>query len=222
MNRKKAPYSNFFAVFVVLGGIFLQAMPVHAEHDTSLRTDLNLSYRINPQFQAVSYIFFQANDEMTIFDYTEWGIGLRYQTPVPWLSFLVYYQQGYTKGEDRQWRLEQKPSLNLNLHATFFTVKFSNQLRYEYRMTPDWDNYRIKNTLTITRPVWQVEPLISWELFYENREKAVMLHRLKFGISKDIGSHVSAGPYYRMDFSNTTRRWEWTRQLIGFHVTFRY
>ncbi len=193
-----------------------------AEHDTALRTDLNFSYNFNRQFRAVSYVFFQADDEMSILDYTEWGIGLRYQTSLPWLSFLIYYQQGYTKGEDRRWRLEQKPSVNLNLQATFLAVNFSNQLRYEYRITPDWNDFRIKNTFEITHRVWMVEPCISWELFYENYDKAIMLNRIKFGINHDVGNHVSLGPYFRMDFSNVNRRWEWTRQLIGFHVTFRY
>lgn len=202
--------------------MFLRAPYLYAGHDTSLRTDLNFSYTFNEKYSAVSYVFIQANDEMSNYDYTEWGIGLQYQTPVAWLSFLAYYQQGYSKDEDRHWLLEQKPSINLNLSGDFFKFKVSNQLRYEHRITSDWNDARIKNTLNISRPDLFLQPYAGWELFYENRDKAVMLNRIKVGVNHNIGAHVSVGPYFRMDFSNMNSRWEWTRQLIGLQMTIKY
>jgi hypothetical protein len=192
------------------------------DRDTSLRTDLNFNYKINEQFQSAFYLFPQANDDISNYDYIEWGIGMQYQTPLTWLSFLVWYQQGYSKNDDRSWSLEQRPSINLNTSTTLYNFKISNQIRYEERIRSDWHDYRIKNTLVISRPDLFFQPSIGWELYYENGDKAVMLNRIKFGISKNIGNHVSLGPYYRMDFSNVNSRWEWTRQLIGFQVTINY
>ncbi|HOQ72101.1 MAG TPA: DUF2490 domain-containing protein [Smithellaceae bacterium] len=187
-----------------------------------MRTDLNFSYKFNEKYRAVSYVFVQANDEMSNYDYTEWGAGLQYQTPAAWLSFLAYYQQGYSKDDDGHWALEQKPSINLNLSKIFFNFKIFNQIRYEYRITPDWNDARIKNTLNISLPDLLLQPYVGWELFYENRDKAVMLNRIKAGINKNIGAHVSVGPYFRMDFSNVNSRWEWTRQLVGLQMTINY
>ncbi|MDD2275012.1 MAG: DUF2490 domain-containing protein [Smithellaceae bacterium] len=187
-----------------------------------MRTDLNFSYKFNEKYRAVSYVFVQANDEMSNYDYTEWGAGLQYQTPAAWLSFLAYYQQGYSKDDDGHWALEQKPSINLNLSKIFFNFKIFNQIRYEYRITPDWNDARIKNTLNISRPDLFLQPYVGWELFYENHDKAVMLNRIKVGINKNIGAHVLVGPYFRMDFSNVNSRWEWTRQLIGLQMTINY
>ncbi len=200
----------------------LYAQNLYADHDTSLRTDLNFNYKINEQFQSVSYVFLQANDDMSNYDYVEWGIGMQYQTPLTWLSFLVWYQQSYSKNDDRSWSLEQRPSINLNTSTTIFSFKISNQIRYEEKFRPAWHDYRIKNTLVISRPDLFLQPSIGWELYYEHSDQAVMLNRIRLGISKNIGSHVCLGPYYRMDFSNVNHHWEWTRQLIGFQVTINY
>jgi hypothetical protein len=221
MKRKIGYLSCVISVILLL--LMLLHVPVlYAGHDTSLRTDLNFSYTFNEQFRAVSYVFIQANDEISNYDYTEWGAGLQYQTPVAWLSFLAYYQQGYSKDDDSHWLLEQKPSINLNLSQTFFNFKFFNQIRYEYRITPDWNDARIKNTFHISRPDLFLHPYVGWELFYENRDKAVMLNRFKVGVNHNIAEHVSVGPYFRMDFSNINSRWEWTRQLIGLQMTIKY
>ncbi|MEE9911777.1 MAG: DUF2490 domain-containing protein [Deltaproteobacteria bacterium] len=222
MKRRKSPFRH--GIMIVSGMLLICfcASCLYADHDTSQRTDLNFSYTFNEQFRAVSYVFLQADEHVSNYDYAEWGIGLRYQTPVTWLSFLVYYQQGYAKDDDRHWLLEQKPSINLNTQVNLFDFRIANQIRYEYRITPGWHDYRIKNTLEIIRPGWFITPCVGWELFYENRDKAVMLNRFKFGISRDIGGHVSTGPYYRVDFSNVNSHWEWTRQLIGFQVTIKY
>jgi len=222
MERAKRPLRFSLAVLSGILLVWLGASRVYAEHDTSLRTDLNFSYTVNDRFRAVSYVFLQADDDITNYDYVEWGVGLRYQTPLPWLSFLVYYQHGYAKDEDRHWSVEQKPSLNLNLTAPFFAFRIFNQIRYEHRITEDWNDFRIKNTLEISLPGRMVEPSIGWELFYENSDKAVMLNRIKFGVSRDIGKHISLGPYYRVDFSNIDSRWQWTRQLIGLQMTLKY
>ncbi len=49
-----------------------------------------------------------------------------------------------------------------------------------------------------------------------------MLNRLKIGINVAISRYVSAGPYYRMDFSNVDRSWEWARQLMGVQLSINY
>ena len=195
---------------------------LYADHDTSLRTDLNFNYTIDEQFQSLSYVFLQTDKDISNVDYLEWGIGLQYQTPVKWLSFLVYYQHGYSKVEPDNWLLEQRPSINMNTSATFYYFKISNQIRYEYRFAPDWNDYRIKNTLTISRPDIFLQPSICWELYYENRDKAVMLNRIKFGVTQNIDKNISFGPYFRVDFSNIDHEWEWTRLLMGIQLTLKY
>lgn len=205
--------------------IFL--MSVHspclaADRDTSLRTDLNFNYTINEKFRSATYAFVQANKDVSNLDYFEWGTGLQYQTPLKWLSFFVGYQQGFSKVEPSNWSLEQRPSINMNTSIIIGNFKISNQIRYEYRFTPDWNDYRIKNTLEVSLPDVFLQPYICWELYYENRDKALMLSRTKFGIIKNIGNHISMGPYYRIDFSNIDHGWEWTRQLFGIQLTLKY
>jgi len=99
----------------------------------------------------------------------------------------------------------------------FHHFKISNQIRYEYRFTPDWNDYRIKNTLEISRPDIFLQPYIGWELFYENRNKDFMLHRIKFGIVKNISENVYLGTYYRIDFSNVNDEWEWKNNSSAFN-----
>ncbi len=187
--------------------------------DTSLRLDLNANYRLSERFRSTSYVFVQANDYMSRYHYTEWGTGLECGSALKWLSFLVYFQQSYSYDDRRNWLAEHKPSMNINTRTTFLGYRISNQLRYEYRMTPDWNDYRIKNTLEIGRPDLFLQPAVGWELFYENRDGAVMLHRIKFGVTRMMNRYVSMGPYYRIDFANENHRWELTRHLVGFHVT---
>lgn len=213
---------RYSIAMAMLSFMYLNAPCLCADHDNSLRTDLNFNYTINDEFKSVSYIFLQADKDMSNYDYIELGTGLQYQTPLSWLSFLLWYQQGYAKDEDRHWLLEQKPSININTSFTLARFKISNQIRYEYRITPDWNDYRIKNTLEVARPDIFLKPYVGWELFYENHDRDVTLHRIKFGIMKDIDSHVSLGPYYRIDFSKTDRQWEFSRQLIGFQCTINY
>lgn len=195
---------------------------VYADHDTSLRTDLNFSYTLDQNFRSVSYIFLQADNDMSDLDYLEWDTGLQYQTALPWLSFLLYYQQGHSRSEENNWLIERKPSLNINTSAIFHHFKISNQIRYEYRFTPDWNDYRIKNTLEISRPDIFLQPYVGWELFYENRNKDLMLHRIKFGIVKNTSENVYLGTYYRIDFSNVNDEWQWRKQLIGIQLSLKY
>lgn len=195
---------------------------LYADHDSSLRTDLNFSYTLNDKFKSVSYLFLQANQDISNLDYFEWGTGLQYQTTLPWLSFLVYYQQGYSKVDPDNWSLEQRPSININASDTFYHFKISEQIRYEYRFTRDWNDYRYKNTFEIARPDIFLQPYVGWELYYEHRDKAFMLSRVKFGIIHKIDNNISLGAYYRVDYSNNDDKWEWTRQLIGIHLNLNY
>jgi hypothetical protein len=167
-------------------------------------------------------LFLQANQDISNFDYFEWGTGLQYQTTLPWLSFIVYYQQGYSKVDPDNWSLEQRPSININASDTFYHFKISDQIRYEYRFTRDWNDYRYKNTFEIARPDIFLKPYIGWELYYEHRDKAFMLNRIKFGIIHKIDSNISLGTYYRVDYSNNDDTWKWTRQLIGIHLNLNY
>jgi hypothetical protein len=202
--------------------LLINAPCLYADHDTSWRTDLNFHYKINDKFRSVSYLFLQADKNVSNFDYFEWGTALQYQTDIPWLSFLLYYQQGFSKIEPDNWLLEQKPSISMNTSAVFSHFKISNQIRYEYRFTPDWSDYRIKYYLEISCPNLSLQPLIGWEMFYENRDKAVMLNRIKFGVIKNVNENVSFGAYYRIDYSNSNHEWEFTRQLIGLQLTLKY
>ena len=165
MRQRKSPLPY---VIIIIPGLLLVCFNVpclYADHDTSLRTDLNFSYTFNEQFRAVSYVFIQADENISNYDYAEGGIGLLYQTPLTWLSFLAYYQQGYSKDDDSHWLLEQKPSISLNTSTTLLRFKISNQIRYEYRIAPEWHDYRIKNTLEISRPDIFLQPYIGWELY---------------------------------------------------------
>lgn len=213
---------NITVIVISISFICFASQGLCADTDTSLRTDLNFNYTINEKFRSVNYIFLQADKDMSNYDYVELGTGLRYQTSLNWLSFLVWYQQGYAKDENRSWLLEQKPSINVNTVVTLLRFRVSNQIRYEYRMTPDWNDYRIKNTLEIARPDVCLQPHAGWELFYENHDRNVMLNRFKFGIIKAVGRHVSLGPYYRLDYSRVNHQWKLTRQLFGFQVTVNY
>lgn len=218
MEQRKNPLRYALILFSGFLWICVDAPFLYADHDTSLRMDLNFSYTFNEKYRAVSYVFIQADDEMSNYDYTEWGVGLQYQTPITWLSCLVFYQQGYTKDDGRHWELEQRPSINLNASTDFFNFKIYNQIRYEQRIRADWNDFRIKNTLTISRPDLFLQPYAGWELYYENSDKAFMLNRIKLGIVKNIDKNISVGPYFRVDFSNSNHQWEWTRQLIGFQL----
>ena len=88
-------------IILMLLFLYFTTPCLYADHDNSLRTDLNFYYTINEQFRSVSYVFLQADKNMSNYDYIELGTGLQYQTPLTWLSFLVYYQQGYSKDDDQ-------------------------------------------------------------------------------------------------------------------------
>ncbi len=223
--RPQKRFSGTSCRFIGAIGCLVLFFPVclEASHDDALRTDLNFHYAVNDHFRLTSYLFIQANDHLSNYDYTEWGAGLTYQTQLPWLSLLAYYQQGHCKNEPDDWRVEYKPSLNLNLSKTFPPFRLYNQIRYEYRFTPEWNDFRIKNYLEVSAPEFFLQPLIGWELFYENHNREVTLNRVKFGVSKKLTDHLAVSPYYRMDFAkNNDGRWEFIRQLFGFSITLKY
>jgi len=194
---------------------------VYADTDNSLRTDLNFQYTINDKFRFLSYVFMQADRDMSNYDYLEWGTGIVYQTPVKWLAFVFYYQQGYTKSEPGKWLLEQRPSININFSTAIHNFKITNQIRCEYRINDDWHDYRLKNYLEIARPDIFLQPYCGWEMYYENYNRQITLNRIKFGIMKEIDKYISMGPYYRVDFANVNDHWELARHLFGFQVTIK-
>jgi hypothetical protein len=221
VKRIESLLHHSFKIILMLF-VYFNTPCLYADHDNSLRTDINFNYTINKRFLSTSYVFLQGDKDMSNYNYVELGTGLQYQTSLPWLSFLLWYQQGYSKDDDSQWRLEQKPSININTSVMLDCFKISNQIRYEYRITPDWNDYRLKNTLEIARPDIFLSPYIGWELFYENHDRDVTLNRIRFGIIKNVDSHISLGPYYRVDFSKIDHHWEFIRQLVGFQVTINY
>jgi hypothetical protein len=150
------------------------------------------------------------------------GHGTAVSDAFKWLSFLVFYQQGYSKNDHGSWYLEQRPSINMNLSTNISPFKISDQIRYEYRINSDLHDYRIKNTLAVSCPDVFLRPSVGWEMYYEHHYKEVTLNRIKFAVTKDINRHFSLGPYYRIDFSKVDHEWKFARQLIGFHVTINY
>lgn len=212
-----------YIVKIILILLLLQsgATFLYADYDTSLRIDMNLTGGINDKFQLVSYLFHQINKNISQYNYIELGTGLVYQTPLPELSFLVYYQQAYSKSGGREWLIEQKPSINMNTSAVLSHIKISNQIRFEYRIQDDWHDFRIKNTLTTSLHDILLHPYIGWELFYENHFRDSLLNRIKFGIIEKVYANISLGTYYRIDFL-AKKQWEFTRQLVGFQVALAY
>lgn len=214
------PNKSIIVPFVL--GICFISRGLHAGHDTSLRLDQNFYGTIDERFLLVSYLFHQINDDVSDYDYIEFGTGLQYQSPAVWLSFLVFYQQSYTETVDEGWLVEHKPSVNVNTSVTYPRVRISDQIRYEYRFTPEWRDYRIKNYLKISLHDTFLRPYAGWELYYEDHEKAIVLHRILLGISERLYGSVYPGIYYRVDIMRIEGRWEFSRQLIGLQVTIRY
>ncbi len=213
---------KLFTLCIIIIHQYCMNGSLYAEHDNSLRIDQNFYGTIGEQFQLVSYFFEQKDRDMSEYDYFEFGIGLQYQTPLTWLSILPYYQQSYTRGNDDRWLMEKKPSININTSFIISHLKIYDQIRYEYRITPEWEDYRIKNYLEFSLHDIFLQPGLGWELYYEDHDKDIMLNRIKFGISRNVYTSITLGTYYRIDFAKINDRWEFTRQLIGFQVTLKY
>jgi len=195
--------------------------PLHAGQDASLRLDLNFSHAFNRDFQSVSYLFFQANDGMSNFNYNEWGSGVLVRTRKEWLALLFFFQVGCSKTDNGNWRSEHRPSVSVVLTKKVRRLQLTNQLRYEYLFGPVGYDYRIKNTAGLSLPDLPLQPSLGWEMYYEHRDGAVVLHRFKVGITRKISKHVSIGCYYRMDVAGPVHARALSRQLAGFHLSFR-
>ncbi len=213
-------YNTTIILFLLF--IFFFSPCLFAEHDNSIRIDQNIYCTIDDRFQLIYYTFEQIDKDMSDYDYFEFGMGLQYQTLLTWLSFLAYYQQSYSKSDDNSWLIEKKPSINMNTSINLSYFKLSNQIRYEYRITPEWHNYRIKNYLEISLRDIFLHPYTGWELYYEERNKAFMLNRIKIGIVENVYKSVYLGIYYRTDYSKINNQWEFSRQLIGIQVLLKY
>lgn len=195
---------------------------LYAEHDSSLRIDQNIYCTIDKQFQFQYYVFEQFDKKMKDYDYFEFGTGLQYQTPATWLTFIAYYQQSYSENYDNTWLIEKKPSISMNISFIVYYFKFSNQIRYEYRIATEWHNYRVKNYLKISLYDKFLQPYTGWELYYEDRDRQFMLNRIKIGINGNIYKSISLGTYYRIDFSKINNQWEFSKQLIGIQTILKY
>ena len=222
MQKKcnRLPYiaGVFFGIFFMICG----AECLYAGHDNSIRVDQNLDCAIDERFKLTSYIFHQMDDNVTDYDYLEFGTGLNYRTPVEWISLLFYYQQSFSKEDNGNWSVEKKPSVNVNGSFVVSRLKIYNQLRYEYRITPDWHDYRIKNYLEFSLYDIILKPYTGWEAYYENHEKNVTLHRIKIGIIENVYTNLFLGAYYRFDFSKSDNGWKFSRQLLGFVITMKF
>lgn len=208
--------------FIIVIYPYYMLRNLYADHDNSLRIDQNYTLTIDDHFQLINYMFQQFNKNISDYSYIELGTGLQYQTPLTWLSFLVYYQQSYSKGDDNTWLLEQKPSINMNTSVILSHFKISNQIRYEYRITTEWHDFRIKNYLVISLHDIFLHPYIGWELYYEDQDKDIMLHRIRFGIINKVYSNIYLGTFYRIDFSKIESHWEFSRQLIGIQIAIKF
>ena len=200
--------------------VLLLALPVFADAaETSLRIDQNLSLKLDAHFALKFYVFHQLNKDISDFNYTEMGTGVQYRTPLSWLSLLAWYQQSFSEDDAGTWGMEKDPSINANISLTAGPFTVSDQLRWEYRFTPDWKDWRIKNTLQLALNAIPLKPYLGWELYWEHHDSDFMLHRFKLGISHPVYKSLTLGAYCRFDISQSTGSWVHYRRCIGLSCT---
>lgn len=187
--------------------------------ETSLRIDQNINLKLDTAFSLKFYIFHQINSDVSDFNYTEMGTGLQYRTPLPWLSLLAWYQQSFSEAAAGTWGMEKDPSINAIVSFTAGPLTVNEQLRWEYRFTPDWKDWRIKNTLQLTMGAVPLKPYLCWELYWEHHDQDFMLHRFKLGISHNVYKSITLGAYCRFDVSQSTGSWVHYRRCIGLSCT---
>lgn len=215
MTTTTARPCRLLAVLVLL--LALPGMAPAAEN--SLRIDQNINLKVDAHFTLKFYIFHQLNRDVSDFDYTEMGTGLQYRTPLPWLSLLLWYQQSFSEDAAGTWGMCKNPSINPTVSFAAGPLTVSEQLRWEYRFTPDWKDWRIKNTLQLGLGTVPLKPYLCWELYWEHHDSDFMLHRFKLGISHTVYKSLTLGAYCRFDLSQATGSWVHYRRCIGLSCT---
>lgn len=66
-------------IILMLLFLYFTTPCLSADHDNSLRTDLNVYYTINEQFRSVSFVFLQADKDMSYQSTYKWRNVMEWQ-----------------------------------------------------------------------------------------------------------------------------------------------
>ncbi len=211
----KSPCLNksvFIVFFLFFFSIFL-----NAKTDNAMRIHQNFNGRLSDYFSFHFYSFEQFTEDISRYDYYETGVGVKCKFPRRF-ALSVYYRQGYYRDDDNGWSLEKAPQVNIEKGLQMKMILIFDQVRYEYRYKPEWDDFRIKNFLKISLPQIPFRPFLGWELYYEHYYEEVNLHRFHAGIFENIYNGLVFGIYYRYDLSKSDDKWEHIRDMYGVRV----
>jgi len=126
--------------------------------------------------------------------------------------------------QDEQWTTENRLLFPLAVGWTAkpWSLQLRNQL--EYRDLEEQDRWRIRERVTLKRPVrvgeLTVTPFISGEIFYDFTTDELNQKRLAAGLSVPWGKHMSLTVYY-MNKADRNDDWSATN-VLGTEVTFKF
>lgn len=120
----------------------------------------------------------------------------------------------------RQWRYENRPTLDLLFKHSYegFTLDWRNRYEYRDKEGADREWMRFRNRLRLRTPWkwtdWKISPYVSEELYYEDRhglakDKRLNQMRSLVGLSMKPAEHVTISVFYLlMHKQSSDRGWQ--------------
>ena len=203
-----------YLVLIVAALLLLSAGNVFADGEWTLWVDEAISGKINDSVSANFTAAQKWTDDMSELSYWHTDLGFTFKTRFEkLLSIGLNYRQVYTLGSDGDWAQEKRP--HFSLYTTLpayqgFTLK--NRFRMEYRDTVSYNDWRLREMVTIVLPYEftqaKIKPYIANEIFYDFNASSLNMNRLYVGASiGKIYNNIKAKVEYFWEAKKKSNNW---------------
>ena len=206
------------ACFVfILECIFTFGGPCFAFEDEGFQfwASTSTSLDISQNWAAMFHREFRLGDDGGTLYYQHSELGAMYKGLAEWLELGFNYRQIFERDDERVWKLENRPHVNITLKGKLSDLDLSNRSRFEYRIREDKDDlWRYRDKVTVKLPDeltgLKLKPYVANEVFITLDDCDYNVNRFYSGINFDffLFKKIQADVFYLWQSSKSHDDWK--------------
>lgn len=169
---------------------------------------------ISKNWEAMFQKEFRLGDDGGTLYYQHSELGAMYKGLAEWLELGFNYRQIFERDDERVWKLESRPHLNVILKGRLSDLDLSNRSRFEYRIREDKDDlWRYRDKVTVKLPYeftgLKLKPYLANEVFITLDDYDYNKNRLYSGITFALfKENIKADVFYLWQSSKSSSGWK--------------
>lgn len=153
-------------------------------------------------------------------------LGVVYKGFADWVDIGFNFKKEYEQDNNRRFRHENRPHLNLTLKTKIWDLDYSNRSRLEWRDRENKEEvWRYRNLSTVKFPVkltkYNLQPYVAEEFFINLPEDNINQNRLSSGFAYTLTENIKGSIFYMLKKDKGASGWTDTN-VIGLQFKFLF